>query len=115
MILFGGKTRWCWSCAGYASDNGKMYDSLTAAKAVCSRDIRCGGVLSRSCDEQSNGTSGCKHFQTRSGMSEEGCHAGVPCANRRPHTLPEPPGTGWQEQQNSNIRQKSHDLLRQIR
>ena len=76
-------------------------DQLAAAKAVCSRDIRCGGVLSRSCDEQSNGTSGCKRFQTRSGMSEEGCHAGVPCANRRPHALPEPAGTGWQEQQNS--------------
>ena len=86
---------------GDASDGGKMYSSMQAAKAACSKDIRCGGTLSRSCDEKSNGTSGCKLFQTRSGMSEEGCHAGVPCKNRLPHTLPEPHSLGWAEQQNA--------------
>ncbi len=86
---------------GDASDGGKMYSSMQTAKAACSKDIRCGGTLSRSCDEQSNGTANCKFFQTRSGMSEEGCHAGVPCKNRLPHTLPEPPGLGWKEQQNA--------------
>ena len=86
---------------GYASDGGKMYSTMRAAKAACSKDIRCGGTLSRSCDQQSNGTSGCKLFQTRSGMSEEGCHAGVPCKNRLPHTMPEPSSLGWAEQQNA--------------
>lgn len=62
-------------------------------------------MLSRSCDEQSNGTAGCTKFQTRSGMSEAGCHAGVPCASRLPHTLPDPPckgqGCTWAQAQNS--------------
>lgn len=77
---------------GEATDGGELYHTLAAAKGACSKDIRCGGVLSRSCDEDSNGTAGCTKFQTRSGMSEVGCHAGVPCASRVPKTTPSPAG-----------------------
>jgi hypothetical protein len=48
--------------AGYASDGGKMYSSIVDAKAVCSKDARCGGTLSRSCTAASNGTASCKLF-----------------------------------------------------
>jgi hypothetical protein len=52
---------------GYAAAGGATFSSLAKAKAACSLDIRCGGALSRSCDEASNGTAGCQLFQTRSG------------------------------------------------
>jgi hypothetical protein len=37
--------------SNYATDRGKLYPTLAAAKAACSADIRCGGALSRSCNE----------------------------------------------------------------
>ena len=49
---------------GQATDDGKQYHSLDAAKAACSADRVCGGALSRHCDKHG---SNCTVFQTRSG------------------------------------------------
>ena len=71
---------------GEATDHGKLYSSLAAAKAACQKDVFCGGALSRSCNV--NNTV-CSAFQTRSGMSP--CpNAGVPCPGDIPKVLPEP-------------------------
>jgi hypothetical protein len=72
---------------GDASDEGKHYTTLDGAMKVCSADVLCGGVISFDCDKHDES---CKTYQTRSGMSTAGCHAGVPCPGAIPHTLPLP-------------------------
>ena len=79
---------------GYASDAGKNYDTLAAAKTVCSGDIACGGVTSHGCDTPNKA---CQYFQTRSGMSK--CPkggGGNPCPGDVPKVEPVPKGAGTQ-------------------
>lgn len=71
----------------YASDQGKIYDSIEEAKVVCIADTFCGGVLSRQCN--ANNTV-CKAFQTRSGMIACPSSQPPPCPGDIPRTIPEP-------------------------